>query len=124
MECAFIPSSQSPVTCCAVSFSIIALTHTHTHTHTDTHSNSQERDEGFFGFELLDDKASPQGRSGIVGWDYKSPAAPIANTPPDASGDTHQGERVAGLPPARKRVASAAALIFTLSQLLSLNPLF
>lgn len=53
-------------------------------------SNAKENDEEYFGFDLLLDEDVVVGRSGISGWDYQSPPAPLDNVPPVPSGDTHQ----------------------------------
>ena len=56
-------------------------------------SNAKENNETFFGFELLSDSAVVTGRSGIQGWDYLSPQAPLYNKPPVEEGDTHEDPR-------------------------------
>lgn len=56
-------------------------------------SNAREHDEEFFGFEMLNDDAVVTGKSGIMGWDFKSPPVPEENKPPIKDGDTHEMPR-------------------------------
>jgi len=52
-------------------------------------SNAQEHDEKFYGYDMLEDAAVVTGRSGIQGWDFKSPQVPEENKPALKEGDTH-----------------------------------
>mmetsp|Transcript_6422 Transcript_6422/g.10514 ORF Transcript_6422/g.10514 Transcript_6422/m.10514 type:complete len:673 (-) Transcript_6422:142-2160(-) len=56
-------------------------------------SNAKEHDEEFFGFEMLEDDQAVTGRSGIQGFDFMSPQAPVQNVPPVSEGDTHEDVR-------------------------------
>jgi hypothetical protein len=56
-------------------------------------SNAKEHNEDFFGFEMLNDDQKVTGRSGIQGFDFMSPQAPLQNVPPGTEGDTHEDVR-------------------------------
>ena len=56
-------------------------------------SNAKEHDESFFGFQMLEDDQTVQERSGIQGFDFGSPPAPVENIPPIEEGDTHEDVR-------------------------------
>jgi hypothetical protein len=56
-------------------------------------SNVPTGNEVFFGFPFISDDTVVEGGSGIVGFDFGSPAPPMYNLPPNEEYDTHEKVR-------------------------------